>query len=39
MFSDSEKLNEIAAAVKKPEKEAFKLTDDQEFPPVTLKSD
>ncbi|XP_014277384.1 WD repeat domain phosphoinositide-interacting protein 2 isoform X2 [Halyomorpha halys] len=38
-MSESEKKREIAAAVEKPENENFKLTDDQEFPPVTLKSD
>ncbi|CAH1397501.1 unnamed protein product [Nezara viridula] len=38
-MSESEKMNEIASALRRPEKEGFMLTDDQEFPPVTLKSD
>lgn len=38
-FLDSEKFHEMTAAVKKPEKDGFKLDDDTEFPPVTLSSD
>ncbi|XP_073976936.1 autophagy-related 18a isoform X2 [Rhodnius prolixus] len=37
--TDSEKFHEMTAAVKKPEKDGFKLDDDTEFPPVTLSSD
>lgn len=37
--ADSEKFHEMAAATRKPEKDALKLDDDLEFPPVTLKNE
>lgn len=36
---DSEKMSEMAAATRRPDDATFKLDDDGEFPPVTLKSD
>lgn len=39
LYTDSEKFREMAAAAESPPKGGFKFDDDQEFPPVTHKSD